>query len=172
MVDEFRTQLENYFKDWQLIVDERVNSEFFTALKPTALGWKFTDRDEVMARFAEIRDLCDQVHFGWINERWVICVHFKELVLPGDITIVKLMERRPGSEDPVGLDHVDFYTTANSKEVVELEEGLDWNEEHNGDHCKWISVWFEGGEAKLRSDTVLQVCADEMLEVQDKVLKK
>ena len=69
MVDEFRTQLKNYFKDWQLIVDERVNSEFFTALKPTALGWKFTDRDEAMARFAEIRDLCDQVHFGWIDER-------------------------------------------------------------------------------------------------------
>ena len=171
MVEKLRKDLALYFNDWQVVVDERLNSDFFSALKPTAAGWKFTDRDELMERFAEIRDLCDQVHFGWINERWVICAHFKELVLPGDITVVKLMERRPNSEDPIGLDHVDFHTTAPVKQNIELEEGLEWNEERNGEHCKWISVWFEGGEAKLRNDTVLQVCADEMLEFQGKILK-
>jgi hypothetical protein len=49
------------------------------------------------------------------------------------------------------------------------ETDLEWTEEKNGDHCKWLSIWFGGTEAKLRSDTVLQVCADEMLDYQKKL---
>jgi hypothetical protein len=32
---------------------------------------------------------------------------------------------------------------------------LKWSEEKNGDHCKWLSIWLDGAEAKLRRDTVL-----------------
>lgn len=170
MFEQLRTKLAIYFNDWQMLVDERSNTDFFMALKPTAVGWKCTDRDELMSYFAELRDLCDQVHFGWVNERWLVTLHLKSEVLPGEVHIIKLMERRPGSSDPVGLDHVDFHTTAPVKPNIDLEEDLDWNEEKNGDHCKWISVWFEGGEAKLRTDTVLKVCADEMLEFEQKIL--
>jgi hypothetical protein len=36
---------------------------------------------------------------------------------------------------------------------------------------KWLSIWFAGTEAKLRTDTVLQVCTDELLETQTNLLK-
>ena len=172
MIDELRSKLAIYLNDWQIVVDERSNADFFNALRPTAVGWKCTDRDELMLYVTALRDLCDQIHFGWINERLVVSLHLKDEKLPGNVTIIKLMERRPGSEDPVGLDHVDFYTTAPVKANIQLEEDLDWNEEKNGEHCKWISVWFEGGEAKLRTDTVLKVCAAEMLEYEARILKE
>lgn len=171
MIVEMQNSVQAYLDGWKDFTAARNNSEYFQGLQPTAIGWKFVDRNEVMQRFDEIRDLCEQVHFGWINERWVICVYLKEETLPGDIRVIKLMERRPGSTDPVGLDHVDFYDPAdNARMKVAQEPDMKWNEETNGSHCKWISVWFDQGEAKLRNDTVLKVCADEMLEYEQRII--
>ena len=171
MVDDMQASVGEYLESWAELTKGCTDADYFTRFQPTAVGWKFTDRSAVMKAFEELREECDQIHFGWINERWVIAMHLKELVLPGDIRIVKLMERRPGSTDKVGLDHVDFYTPADDiLQHVKEESELDWNEEKNGTHCKWISVWFERGEAKLRNDTVLQVCADEMIECQQRII--
>ncbi len=170
MVEELQQKTQEYLDGWQAFTQARNDKAYFSGLKPTAIGWKFTDRTELMQRFNEIRDMCEQVHFGWINERWVICVYLRDVTLPGDLKVVKLMERRPGSSDPVGLDHIDFYTPeAEIKTHVERED-IKWTEEHNGEHCKWISVWFDKGEAKLRTDTVLKVCADEMLEYEQRII--
>lgn len=172
MIDEMQTRVQAYLDGWKDFTATRKDHEYFQRLQPTAIGWKFVDRNEVMQRFDEIRDQCEQVHFGWINERWVICVYLKEKTLPGGIKVIKLMERRPGSTDPIGLDHVDFYDPVNdARAKVSQETDLKWDEETNGKHCKWISVWFEQGEAKLRNDTVLKVCADEMLEYEQRILE-
>ncbi|HJP96375.1 MAG TPA: hypothetical protein VJ843_03295 [Candidatus Saccharimonadales bacterium] len=170
MVDEFRTRTQAFLDTWQQFAQARSDAEYFANLMPTAIGWKFTDRDEVMQRFAEIRDNCEQVHFGWINERWIICVYLKDVTLPGNIKVIKLMERRPGSTDAVGLDHVDFYCPNDDAQQHVEQEDIKWTEEKNGDHCKWISVWTDAGEAKLRTDTVLNVCAQEMLEYEQRIL--
>jgi hypothetical protein len=50
--------------------------------------------------------------------------------------------------------------------VLHAEDDLKWNEERNGEHCKWISVWFAGSEAKLRTDTVLAPCIAEMQDIE------
>lgn len=171
MVDELQQRTQDFLDNWQTFAKQRANVDYFANLKPTAVGWKCTDRDELMRYFAEIRDLCEQIHFGWVNERWLISAYFKDVALPGSIKIVKLMERRPGSSDPVGLDHVDFYSvTSDVKRHMEQEQDVKWTEETNGDHCKWISVWTDAGEAKLRTDTVLKVCADEMLEYEQRII--
>ena len=165
MVDELREKVITYLDAWAEVTEQRHNKEFFEKLQPTAVGWKVTNRAELMDAFNELRDACDQIHFGWVNERWLVTMHFKELLLPGNIAVLKLMERRPGSTDPVGLDHVDFYAGgAQVKAALSDETDLRYNEEKNGEHCKWISVWFEQGEAKIRNDTVLKVCADEMMD--------
>lgn len=170
MIEELQKGLKTYLTNWQQFVSERSDEQYFAALKPTAIGWKFTDRQELMRRFDEIRDLCEQVHFGWINERWAVCGYLKDASLPGNVRIIKLMERRPGSTDAVGLDHVDFYTPdADVKSHVEQED-ITWTEESNGEHCTWISVWFKNTEAKLRTDTVFKVCADEMIEYQQRII--
>lgn len=170
MINDIQKALTDYQTKWQGLVSSRNDQDFFNALKPTALGWKVTDLAELEQRFAELRDQCDQIHFGWVNERWIITLHLKELTLPWNLTVIKLMQRRPGSTDAVGLDHVDFYHADITKERLEAEKDLKWNEEWNETRCKWLSIWFDTTEAKLRTDTVLQVCVDEMLDIQKAVL--
>ncbi len=171
MFEEYTQAVGKYMHKWQDVVDQSADISFFEGLQPTAIGWKAQDRAELLSRLDALRDMCDQIHFGWVNERWLVTIHLKNLALPHDIRVIKLMERRPGSTDAVGLDHVDFYAP-DARVVLENEANIQWNEEKNGEHCKWLSIWFAGTEAKLRGDTVLQVCADEMLDIQEKLLPK
>lgn len=170
MVDELQRNLEAYLESWADLTARTNNPEYFSSLKPTALGWKFEDRAAALAAADALRDACDQIHYGWVNERWLITLHLKDTTLPGGIRLIKYMERRPGSTDKVGLDHVDFYSSEPVLEHVKNEPGLTWNEEVNGEHCKWISVWFDAGEAKLRTDTVLKVCADELRDYENNIV--
>lgn len=78
-----------------------------------AVVWKMADAAELQRRFDELRDRCDQIHFGWLNERWLVTMHLKDSSLSKGISIVKLMQRRPGSEDAVGLDHIGFFSLGN-----------------------------------------------------------
>ena len=170
MCDEYVDAITAYRKAWQGLAAEATDKKYFKNLKPTSLGWKVADRAELMQRLDSIRDACEQIHFGWVNERWLVTAFVRDpKALPWGLRVIKLMERRPGSTDATGLDHLDFYAP-HAKAKLEKELSLKWNEEKNGHHCKWISVWFSGGEAKLRGDTVLQVCANEMLEYEEMLL--
>lgn len=169
MIDKLNQAIEMYQAGWQGFAKSRVQVAFFEDQRPTAAAWKMADAAELHQCFDELRDLCDQVHFGWVNERWLITMHLKSAPLAWDISVIKLMQRRPGSSDAVGLDHIDFYSPDNAKaaDVLHAERGVRWNEERNGEHCKWISVWVDGREAKLRTDTVLSPCIAEMQEIED-----
>ena len=168
MLEELAKAIEAYQAKWQQLIQSRNNKTFFEALKPTAVAWKVEDQADFDTRFKALRDLSDQIHMGWINERWLATLHLRDEALPESIRIVKLMQRRPGSSDPVGLDHLDFLISVpdDAKAVLSSEQDLKWSEEKNGEHCKWLSIWLAGTEAKLRRDTVLQVCADELLDYQ------
>lgn len=168
MVDELNQAIEMYRAGWRVFAKSRVQAAFFDGQRPTAVAWKMADAAELHQRFEELRDLCDQIHFGWVNERWLITMHLRGTPLAWDISVVKLMQRRPGSTDAIGLDHIDFYNPDNTKtaEILRAEQGVRWNEERNGEHCKWISVWVDGKEAKLRTDTVLSPCIAEMQEIE------
>lgn len=164
MLDELSMAIKSYQTKWEALVAARSDQRFFAAFQPTAVGWKTEDLADFDRRFAVLRELSDQIHLGWVNERWLATLHLKDTALPGDIRIVKLMQRRPGSTDATGLDHLDFLLSddTDAKEVLMAEADLQWTEEKNGEHCKWLSIWFAGNEAKLRRDTVLDVCIDEM----------
>lgn len=168
MINELDIAIEEYQSKWQTVCMVRNDKTFFESLKPTAVAWKVQDLEEFNTRFAELRDHSTYVHAAWMNERWLGTFYLEE-ALTGGIRVVKLMQRRPQSTDAIGLDHIDFLLPENSdaKSVLTAESDLKWSEEKNGEHCKWISVWFANTEAKLRSDTVLQVCADELLEAQE-----
>jgi len=170
MIDELNGAIETYQAKWQALVTARQNKEFFELLKPTAAAWKTKDLDEFNGAVAQLQPLCEQVHIAWVNERWLGTLYLRE-PLPSGLFVVKLMQRRPGSTDAIGLDHLDFLLPENSdaKSILVQETDLKWTEEKNGEHCKWLSVWFDDTEAKLRNDTVLQVCADEMLEYQERL---
>lgn len=175
MVDELNAAIQEYQEKWRRLRAARTNQAFFVQLKPTSVAWKTEDLTDFDARFAELRTQADQIHLGWVNDRWLATIHLREAALVNGLTVVKLMQRRPGSSDAIGLDHLDFYfdpVQFNAKDILATESGIEWNEERNGIHCKWLSVWFDGTEAKIRSDTVLDVCIDEMKDIRQQVTAK
>jgi hypothetical protein len=172
MLEELKVGLGEYQAKWQTFIEAHKDITLFAELKPTAVAWKTEDLTDFIARFDELQAVCDQVHLGWVNERWLATMHLKDTSLPQGLTLVKLMQRRPGSSDATGLDHLDFLLpeAMDVKATLQDRPDVKWTEEFNGDKCKWISIWFDGTEAKLRSDTVLQVCADDMLELQKMIV--
>src|SRR2546430_7355210 len=104
MIDELNKALDVFRGKWDELIEGRKNRAFFKRLKPTAVGWKTTDLAEFDQRFAALRGLSDQVHLGWMNDRWIAIFHLKEEELAWGVSLVKLMQRRPNSTDKVGLD--------------------------------------------------------------------
>lgn len=170
MLDEISAAVAAYQIKWQQLLADRKEKEFFEKLKPTAVCYKVTDLDELDDRLRTLREEADHVHWGWINERWLVTVHLRRPLAQG-IKIVKLYQRRPGSRDPVGLDHMDFYAPVIDEAILADEHDLKWTRENNGPHSSWISLWFAGTEAKLRTDTTLNVCAEELQELNDQIIR-
>ena len=173
MLDELSTAFEEFQTKWNALVAERTNKAFFESLKPTAVAWKTTDLAEFDRIFAELREKSDQIHLGWINERWLATMHLREGEVKGGIKLIKLMQRRPSSTDAIGLDHVDFYSpeVVGAEAILKAEPNLKWTPEDNG-HCHWLSLWFADTEAKLRTGTTVDVCIKELEDINKQLIDK
>lgn len=169
MIDDVSKAVADYIAKWHDFVAARTNKMFFENLKPISVGWKTEDMVDFNARFDQLRDMCDCIVLKWLNERWIAKMHLKKGSVGQGITMIKLMQRRPGSSDAVGLDHVDFYSpqAANAARILQ-KENIQWTREENG-KPEWISVWFAGTEAKLKSYTVLDVTIQDLQELNQKV---
>ncbi len=57
--------------------------------------------------------------------------------------------------------------------LLKQEADLKWTWESNDviDGYDWISIWFEGAEAKLKSDTVLDIVSAELTELSKEITK-
>ena len=169
MLDEINSALETYNQSWQKLIDDRANRQFFESLKPVAVGWKVADQAEYTQVIAELHDLADKIIETWMNGRWIAKLHLKDTKLTNGVELIKIMQRRPGSDDALGLDHVDFYSpeVASAEPLLKQEQGLNWTWESNDviQGYDWISIWFEGTEAKLKSDTVLDIIQVELKEL-------
>jgi hypothetical protein len=174
MLDEINQSLKRYDQKWQALRSSRANQDFFASLKPVAIGWKTADKAQYDKAREELHDSCDRVIETWMNGRWIAKMHLKDSKLEGGITIVKVMQRRPDSEDALGLDHVDFYSpkVADAEEILKQEPDLKWSWESNDviDSYDWISLWFDGAEAKLKSDTVLDIIQKELAELNAQII--
>lgn len=169
MLSEIDEAITEYFAKWDSLIAQRQSRNFFLKLKPTSVGWKTVNLADFNQRLLELMEECDQVHLGWVNERWLASLHLKDSPLPRGIKIIKLMQRRPGSTDSIGLDHLDFYAESEDeiKRFLEEETDLDEAEESNNPLCHWHSIRFDDTEAKLRADTVIGVCIAELQEVNE-----
>jgi hypothetical protein len=173
MFDEVNRQLEEYFGKWRALIDARQderNKEFFERLKPTAVGWKVADFDEYTRQLQEWRSACDTIVEKWINERWVAKLHLKDMSLNGGIEIIELIMRRSDSSDRLGFNNVDFLCMeeTNAKAILGEEDDLEWSEEKNG-ISEWISIRFDGTEAKLRPWTVLDLAQEELRLISNRI---
>lgn len=174
MIDEINRALQEYNRRWQALVDSRKDGQYFQQLKPVAVGWKVADLAQYDDIRAQLRPLAGMMHERRMNSRWISKIVLEDVELEGGICVVKLMQRRPASDDTLGLDHVDFYTP----DVIELEEMMDREpdlkatQERNDaiDNYSWISIWFDGTEAKIKPYTVLDIAANEMKAVSQQLL--
>jgi hypothetical protein len=84
------------------------------------------------------------------------------------------MQRRPNSQDALGLDNVNFLAPdfGQIEEVLQDEPDLKWTHESCGPHSQWISLWFDDTEAKLRPISVLDVSLTEFQEIRDTVMDR
>lgn len=139
--------------------------------KPATIGWKVKDIDEYTETISSFlkKDLIDQFHIGFVDRRYIASIVFKKPIYK-EIYILKLMQRRPNSKDPVGLDHVDFSVNSLSETAKELDtkDIENWGYEANESH-KWISVRFSDTEAKFVDHIVLDVCIKELKTVMSKL---
>ncbi len=136
--------------------------------KPNAIGWKVADLDSFNATLSELLNTgATQIHIGEVNKRFIATVVLSEAVTWG-INVLKLMQRRQNSEDPSGLDHIDFYYP--DLEVVKdsLHGIQSWEMESNDAH-QWISLRFKNREVKFVDHSVLDVCIDEMKQAKDEI---
>jgi hypothetical protein len=135
---------------------------------PTAVGWKLADEVAYKQMYDELKPFCDRTVETWMNGRWIANMHLKDELLEGGITLIKVMQRRPGSDDALGLDHVDFMCADAKRVEAQLKQSdLRWTWESNDviTNYSWISVWFDGGEAKLKEGTVLDTIVKELEEI-------
>jgi hypothetical protein len=169
---EYNESIDTYNAMWNTFVTES-GASFLATVRPTAIGWKVTDIEEFTERYTELLGDCDQTYVERLNGRLIAKMHLAEnALLHQGISIVKVMQRRPQSTDEIGLDHVDFYCPdMEATEAALAQTSLHWTNESNGPNHPWISIWFEGTEAKLLGHTVLDVAARNLQDTNDSIVQ-
>lgn len=174
MLNEVTQALTLYDAAWQQLIKSTKNSSFFQALKPVAIGWKVDSYKQYKQAYQQLIENCDLATEVWMNGRWVAKLHLNDKTVGSDVQLVKILQRRPGSKDKIGLDHLDFYHQQTMDEVAKIlaaEPGIKWTVENNDivSGYEWHSIWFNGGEAKLRNATVLDVLQAELSQLNDRI---
>lgn len=176
MIEGLNTAIREYQEKWQELVDARKEKTFFNSLVPTAVGWKVASYEDYVQALAGLHDDADKISETWMNGRWIAKLHLRDETLVGEIAVIKIMQRRPKSDDALGLDHMDFYSPdfVQAEAVLKDEAGLKWSWENNDvrEGYDWLSIWFDGGEAKIKGNTVLDIVAAELQDVSKELIKQ
>jgi len=131
--------------------------------RATTLSVKVADKAALFQVLQVNQKIIEQVHIGTVSDRYIASAVLTESAF--DMPILKILERRPGSDDPLGLDSIDYL-------VYDLEQtyehfvaaGLPIVKEHNEMH-EWLSLRFgpdDRFEAKLTDHIVLEVAIKEL----------
>jgi hypothetical protein len=162
-IDDINRSAKAYFTK----LNTFVNQYNLTPRVPSTIAWKVTDINafcDDLSGFLSHKQI-SQCHIGFVDKRYIASIVFKQPIYQ-NIHILKLMQRRPQSTDPIGLDHADFIVDNFSEFVAELtkQKVPEWSLESNEIHG-WISVWFNNTEAKYVDHIVLDVGVKELQEI-------
>jgi predicted metalloenzyme YecM len=164
--------LEKYFAKWDEYVARMGLYAIAEKMRPVAIGWKVGSRAEYRRVMSVLDNYASQIHSVSVNKRKFATVILDE-PLAKNISVIKVIERRDGSRDVVGLDHVDFYLPMVEGIAEILERGeANWRRQGN-DAYKRLSVRFGPEslfEAKIIDHTVLNIAADELNYASQKIL--
>ncbi|MDP9212077.1 MAG: hypothetical protein M3N59_02260 [bacterium] len=133
---------------------------------PTTVGIKVEGQAALLETIATYFVQGDQAHFGPVDGRTIATIRKPEPIL-GEVRFIKVLERKPGKDDPTGIEHLDVLLSGNPDMADVLRQcqaaGLDAREQHNESHG-WVSIDHRGFEFKLTDHTVWDVCIKEMRE--------
>lgn len=164
--------LEKYFMKWDEYVSRMGIFGIAEKMRPVAVGWRVSDRAEYRRVMSVLDNYAIQIHSVTINKRKFATVVLEKPLVRG-INVIKVIERRGGSRDAVGLDHIDFYLPMVEGVAELLERGeANWRRQGN-DNYKRLSVRFGPEslyEAKIIDHTVLNIAADELSYASQKIL--
>jgi hypothetical protein len=166
--------LQRYKIAWRKLVEEYKLDDFTEYAIPTTLSWKVGDKGHLYEDLYKIRKETEQVHIGTVNDRFIASVVLHE-PLDAELWIIKILERRATSTDPLGLDSID-YLVPNLQQTYDglKAAGLYVVKEHNDVH-EWLSMRFGDNdqfEAKFTDHLVIQVAEKELKMSEDDILKK
>lgn len=162
-MEDVRQSLQQYLEAWQ---DWHPHADGFAFgdLPPMHAGWKVPDELSLGQKITIWLPYTEQGHIGSVNNRKIALLALKEAV--EGVPVLQIMQLRPGSRDPLGLDHVAFYCP----DIVPLQNMLEqsayrWEHQSNPGHS-WISLWFgeQQLEAKFFDHTSLDLGARELSE--------
>lgn len=164
--------LDRYFMKWDEYVARMGLYSIAEKMKPVAVGWKVGSRTEYRRVMSVLDNYASQIHSVGVGKRKVATVLLDKPLVRG-ISVIKVIERREGSRDVVGLDHVDFYLPIvdGIAEMLERNEA-NWRRQ-GSDNYKRLSVRFGPEslyEAKIIDHTVLDIASDELSHASRRVL--
>lgn len=133
--------------------------------EPTAIGWKVAQLDELHAIVATATDMsCELISISMVDKRYIAVIVMQSEV--AGMKILKIMQRRPGSDDLLGLDHIDFFVDSPQEVARLIEDQSDLKVDYQSNRAhQWISVDCDGREAKLVDHSVLKVNAQEIQDI-------
>lgn len=164
------TSLNDYRQAWLSLLQQA--ESLALEARATTLSIKVADKDAILNMLSINQTEIEQVHIGTVNDRFIASVLLDEPYQ--GMPILKILERRPGSEDPLGLDSID-YLVPDLEHTFELLEaaGLPVLKENNDVHA-WLSLRFgpdQRFEAKFTDHLVLAVAIKELQISIDRLLR-
>lgn len=164
--------LDKYFAKWDEYTSRMGLYSIAEKMRPVAVGWKVGSRAEYRRAMSVLDNFAVQIYSVTVGKRKIATVILEKPLMRG-ISVIKVIERREGSRDIVGLDHVDFYLPIIDGIAEMLERGeANWRRQGN-DTYKRLSVRFGPEslyEAKIIDHTVLNIAADELNFASQKIL--
>lgn len=167
-MQDIQQPLKAYFEEWQNWCSQA--QEFnFGELHPMHVGWKVLDENAIGQKVAALLPFTEQGHIGTVDNRKIVLLALKDAI--ENVPVLQIMQLRPGSSDPLGLDHVAFYCKdMEALQLVLKGSPYKWERQNNPGHA-WISMWFGENqrEVKFFDHTSLDLGAHELSEASEKI---
>jgi hypothetical protein len=156
--DLLKTSLLSYEKAWKAFIVINHFESIESSWQRVAISWKVEHKVALYGNLRLIGDQAEQIHIGTINDRFIAMAILKKPY--SGVRMIKLLERRPGSQDPLGLDSVDYRVDDLEKTYELLKAAGAHVEEQHNDWHNWLSLRFGKDhefEAKFMDHSLLNL---------------
>ena len=161
--------LDDYQAAWSEFITINSLQAFVDSAQATTISWKVDSQKTMFDNLEQLASNTEQVHIATVNQRFIATV---VLINPvREMRLLKILVRRSGLNDPLGLDSIDYVVenTTIASEVLGKVADCTLQKEHNDMHG-WLSLRFGKNrqfEAKFMDHLVLAVAQKE-LEITEK----